>query len=36
MNTGEALELLPNKNRITKLPNNSISSLNISRTEIDY
>ena len=36
MNTGEALEPLPNINRITRLPNNSLSSLNISRTEIDY
>ena len=36
MNTGEALEPLPTINRITKLPNSSISSLNISRTEIDY
>ena len=36
MNTGEALEPLPNTNRITKLSNSSTSSLNISRTEIDY
>ena len=36
MNTGEALEPLPTINRITKLPNSSISSLNISRTELDY
>ena len=36
MNTGEALEPLPTINRITKLPNSSISWLNISRTEIDY
>ena len=36
MNTGEALEPLPTINGITKLPNSSISSLNISRTEIDY
>ena len=36
MSTGEALEPLPNINRITRLPNNSLSSLNISRTEIDY
>ena len=36
MNTGEALEPLPNINRITKFPNKSISSLNISRTAIDY
>ena len=35
MITGEALEPLPTINRITKLPNSSISSLNISRTEID-
>ena len=36
MNTGEALEHLSTVNRITNLPNNSLSSLNISRTEIDY
>ena len=36
MNTGEALEPLPTISRITKLPNSSIKSLNISRTEIDY
>ena len=35
-NTGEALEPLRTTNRITKLPNNSIRSLIISRTEIDY
>ena len=36
MNTREALEPLPTINRVTKLPNNSINSLKISRTEIDY
>ena len=36
MNTCEALEPLPTVNRITKIPNNSLSSPNISRTEIDY
>ena len=36
MKTGEALEPLPTVNRITKLPNNSLSSLIISRTETDY
>ena len=36
MNKGVTLEPLPTINRITKLPNSSISSLNISRTEIDY
>ena len=36
LNTGEALKFLPTVNRITKLPNISLSSLIISRTEIDY
>ena len=36
INTREALEPIPTINRITKLPNSSISSLNISRIEIDY
>ena len=36
MNTREALEPLPTVSRFTKLPNNSLSSLNISRSEIDY
>ena len=36
MNTGEALVPLPTVSRISKVPNNSLSSLNISRTEIDY
>ena len=36
MNTREALEPLPNMNRITKFANNSISSLDNSSTEVDY
>ena len=36
LNTGEALELLPTVNSITKLPNISLGLLIISRTEIDY
>ena len=36
MNTGEALNPLPTVIRITKIRNNSLSSLNISRTERDY
>ena len=36
MNTGMALESPATVSRITKIPDNSLSSLNISRTEIDY